>query len=83
MIYGFNLNDSFGVMTDNPAQDLKTERKMFQQEAQNSIAYANLFMKWRYDKRYIFLFLNPGDRVYFNLYNGYRIPGVKNKKLLI
>jgi hypothetical protein len=83
MIYGFNLNDSFGVVTDSPAQDLEVERKMFQQEAQDSIAYANLSMKWRYDKRHIPLFLSPDDRAYLNLHNGYRIPGVKNKKLSI
>src|SRR5450755_636517 len=83
MIYGFNLNDSFGIVTDSPVQNLETERKMFQQEIQDSIAYANLSMKWRYDKRHIPFLLSPGDQAYLNLHNGYRIPGIKNKKLSV
>src|SRR6266536_6059694 len=38
-------------------------------------------MKWRYDKRYIPLLLNSGDLVSLKLHHGYRVPGVKNKKL--
>src|SRR6266536_4828860 len=38
-------------------------------------------MKWRYDKRHIPLLLNSGDFVSLKLYHGYRVPGVKNKKL--
>ena len=56
---------------------------MHQQEAQDSIAWANLAMKHRYDKHHIPLLLNPGDFVMLKLHHGYRVPGIKNKKLSI
>jgi hypothetical protein len=40
-------------------------------------------MKKRYDKRHTPLLLNPGDLVMLKLHHGYRIPGVKNRKLSI
>jgi hypothetical protein len=40
-------------------------------------------MKKRYDKRNTPLLLNPGDLVMLKLHHGYRIPGVKNRKLSI
>ncbi|KAN0085522.1 hypothetical protein V8E54_001989 [Elaphomyces granulatus] len=83
IIYGFNLADSFGVVTEGDAKDFKAERKAHQQEAQDSIAWANLAMKKRYDKRHTPLLLNPGDLVMLKLHHGYRIPGVKNRKLSI
>jgi hypothetical protein len=83
IIYGFNLADSFGVVTEGDAKEFEAERKVHQQEAQDSIAWANLAMKHRYDKRHIPLLLNPGDLVMLKLHHGYRVPGVKNKKLSI
>jgi transposase InsO family protein len=83
IIYGFNLADSFGVVTEGDAKDFEAERKVHQQEAQDSIAWANLAMKKRYDKRHTPLLLNPGDLVTLKLHHGYRIPGIKNKKLSI
>ena len=38
-------------------------------------------MKWYYNKYYIPLLFNPGDYVMFKFYHGYRISGVKNRKL--
>jgi hypothetical protein len=83
IIYGFNLTDSFGVVTDGEAKKFEEERKIHQQEAQDLIAWANLAMKFCYDKRHIPLLLNPGDFAMLKLYHGYRVPGVKNKKLSI
>ena len=40
-------------------------------------------MKNRYDRRHIPLLLNPGDLVTLKLHHGYRVSGVKNKKLSI
>jgi hypothetical protein len=38
IIYGFNLADSFDVVTKDDAQEFEAKRKVHQQEAQDSIA---------------------------------------------
>jgi hypothetical protein len=81
--HGFNLADSFGVVTEGDAKDFEAERKVHQQEAQDSIAWANLAIKKGYDKRHTSLLLNPGDLLMLKLHHGYRVPGIKNKKLSI
>jgi hypothetical protein len=83
IIYGMLLNDSFGVVSKGNAHDFEQQRKVHQQEAQDAVAWANLYIKWRYDKSHTPLLLNPGDFVMLKLHDGYRVPGVKNKKLSI
>jgi hypothetical protein len=43
-------------------------------------AYAQLHIKFRYDKDHTSLLLNTGDIIFFNLHQNYRVPGVQNKK---
>jgi hypothetical protein len=44
-------------------------------------AYIQLYMKFRYDKGYTPFLFNTGDIAFLNLYQGYRILGIYNKKL--
>jgi len=76
-----NLSDSFGVVIDGEVKDFEQLHKIYQQEAQDAIAWSNLIMKWRYDKRHIPLLFNLGDLINLKLHHGYRVLGVKNKKL--
>jgi hypothetical protein len=43
-------------------------------------AYAQLHIKFRYDKNYTSLFLNTGDTAFLNFHQGYRVPNIYNKK---
>jgi hypothetical protein len=45
------------------------------------IAYAQLHIKFRYNKNHTPLLLNIGDTAFLNLHQDYRIPGIYNKKL--
>ena len=55
IIYSFKLADSFDIVTADAAEDFETQWIIHQQKAQDSIAWANLIMKYCYDKYYIFL----------------------------
>jgi hypothetical protein len=45
------------------------------------IAYAQLHIKFRYDKNYTPFLLNIGDTAFLNLHQNYRISDIHNKKL--
>ena len=71
------------MINDSNARKFKTECKIHQQEAQNSIAWANFVMKNHYDKYHILLLLNFKNLVILKLHHEYHISDVKNKKLFI
>jgi hypothetical protein len=83
MLIGFNLNNSFEVVSDPEHEyyDLETKRKLYQQEISDVTAYAQLHIKFRYDKNHTSLLLNTGDTAFLNLHQNYRIPGIHGKKL--
>jgi len=54
---------------------------MNQREAADALAFAAVDAKVRYDARHTPLLLQPGDKAYLRLHNGYRLPGVPNSKL--
>ena len=83
IIYSFKLADSFDIVTADIAKDFETQQKIHQQKAQDSIAWANLIMKYHYNKHHIFLLLNSDDLVMLKLHYRYHVSDVKNKKLLI
>jgi hypothetical protein len=83
IVFGFDLQDSFGIVStdDSDAQNFEQNRKEYQQEARDCVAYAQLAMKKRYDNGRMPLIMNSGDKAFINLHEGYRIPGTKGKKL--
>jgi hypothetical protein len=79
----FNLNNSFEIVS-NPKHEyynLEIKRKLYQQKISDVIVYAQLHIKFRYDKDYTPLLLNTGDTMFLNLHQNYRISGIHNKKL--
>jgi hypothetical protein len=66
----FNLNNSFKIVSDPKYEcyDLEIKWKFYQQKISDVIIYAQLYMKFRYNKNYIFLFLNISDTAFLNLY---------------
>ena len=83
IIYKYNLMNFFDMIIDKIAQEFEIEHKIHQQEAQNSIAWANLVMKNCYDRHHILLLLNFEDLVILKLYHEYYIFDIKNKKFFI
>src|SRR5215470_3082422 len=63
IIYEFNLSNLFNIVTDNKAKKFEAEHKIYQQETQDLIAWANLVMKKYYNRHYILLLLNSEDFV--------------------
>ncbi len=83
IVISFTLNNSFDVVfsINGDAREFELKRKIYQNEARDCYAYAQLNIKIRYDRVYTPLLFNAGDKVYLNLYEDYRIPDIKNKKL--
>ena len=82
VVMGFTLNDSFGVISSSSkeAADFESKRKLFQNEARDCLALAKLAMKIYYDKKHMPLLMNPGDKAFLQLKQGYRIQGIKPDK---
>jgi hypothetical protein len=70
-------------MVSNPEYeyyDLEAKRKLYQQKISDVTTYAQLHIKFRYDKSYTSLLLNIGDTTFLNLHQGYRVSDIHNKK---
>lgn len=76
ILYGFNPAGSTAI-ADTATAEL---RHVYQEEAQLSIAEAQMFAKQYYDKSHRQMHLNPGDWVYLNLNHGYNLPGKPPRK---
>ena len=50
-------------------------RNVYRKEAEDSLAFAEITMKRRYDERYILIRFEVGDKVFLRLYKGYSIEG--------
>lgn len=81
MLLGFKPREAQDLVV-NPKSALPIEqhRDVLRREAADSIAYAQVVMKERYDSAHTPWKLHVGDLAYLRLQN-YTIPGVRNKKL--
>jgi hypothetical protein len=79
----FNLNDSFGIVSNLKQEyyDFEAKRKFYQQEISDVNIYIQLHIKFRYDKDYTLFLFNIGDTVFFNFHQNYRISDIHDKKL--
>jgi hypothetical protein len=75
IVMGFTLNDFFGIISSNnkEAADFESRRKLFQDKARDCLALAKLAIKIYYDKKYMPFLMNPGDKAFLQLKQGYRI----------
>ena len=78
--YGFKARDTIDALSiPEPAQDFGNARQRNRQAAQDSIAFANIFAKARYDSQHKPIEVSKGNKVYLKLGHGYDIPGVNPK----
>ena len=81
ILYGFNVRDPLGVLTELPAEDFSRLRQLKRDEAEESLAFANAMAKERYDHSHKALDLPVGSQAFLRLHHGYELPGISNKKL--
>lgn len=81
VLYGFNVRDTLGMLSQLPEADLTRLRQLKRDQAEESIAFANAFAKLQYDSKHKPLSLSKGDNAYLRLNHGYEIAGVSNRKL--
>ena len=79
ILYGFNVRDSLGLLTELPIEDRNRVRDIKRAEAEDSVAFANAMAKARYDDTHTRINIQSGSRVFLRLHNGYSIPGVNGK----
>jgi hypothetical protein len=79
----FNLNKFFKIVSDPEHEyyDLEIKQKFYQQKISDVIIYAQLHIKFRYDKSHKPFLLNISDTAFLNLHQSYRISGIHNRKL--
>ena len=81
LCYGFKVNNSVGLLSDLPPEDFDRLRLQKRESAEDCMAFASVMMKARYDLVHKAITIKAGDRVYLRLHQGYKIPGVANRKL--
>ena len=81
ILYGFNVRDSLGLLSELPPEDFSRLRQLKREQAEDSLAFANIMAKAYYDKSHKPLKLSKGSMVYLRLHQGYKIPSVGNHKL--
>ena len=81
LVYGFRVREGLDLLSkaDIDVQDLDRLRYVKRSEAQDTMAFANIAMKARYDQMHKMLRLHEGSLVYLRLHHGYNIPGVHHK----
>lgn len=80
IVYRFRVRDTLNSLLDLP-QDLRLFRSIMRQEASDSISFANVVMKQRYDQKHKPIQMEVGSYAYLRLHKGYTIPGLRNRKL--
>lgn len=80
-IYGFKVREALSLLGGAKDQDHEIARTLYQREASEAIAFANIKSKAYYDRRHKPLFLNAGDQVLVRLHKGYKLPESPNPKL--
>ena len=81
ILYGFNVRDTLGLLAELPPEDFSQLRQMKREQAEESIAFANIMAKAYYDSHHKPLNVSTGSMVFLRLHQGYKIPGVGNHKL--
>ena len=81
ILYGFNVRDAFGFLSDLPPEHFNRLRLLKREQAEESLAFANAMAKAYYDKSHKPLNLAKGSTAYLRLHQGYEIPGTTNHKL--
>ena len=81
ILYGFHVRDTLSSLLDLPAEDFTKLRQLKRDQAEESIAFANVFAKTRYDAKHQAVSVAVGEHVYLLLGEGYNIPGLINTKL--
>lgn len=84
--YGIKVLDATSLLLADAFSDLSKEayhslRLAKREEADDAIAFANVFMKLRYDSKHLAVNFKPGEEAFLNLHHGYTIPGLSNRKL--
>ena len=82
IIYGMKLNEGAPHEVMEKEQPEVTEtRNVNRRQAADSLAFAAVDAKQRYDTKHVPLSMEEGDLVFLTLHKGYRIPGLDNSKL--
>ncbi len=81
VLYGFNVRDSLGLLSELPPEDFSRLRQLKRDQAEESLAFANVMAKAYFDKSHKPLKLAKGSKAYLRLHHGYEIPGIGNRKL--
>ena len=68
IIFGFKTNDPITMMGNSIGLDIENERKVVRQEAEDMIAFRNVYIKTTYDHTHIPLQFKAGDRVFLRLH---------------
>ena len=79
--FGFNIRDILNALTvpNLPQEDLHRLRTIKRAEAEESIAFANVFAKRRYDATHTRMNFKKGDSVFITLSRGYFISEINSK----
>lgn len=81
ILYGFNVRDTLGLLTELPKKHFSRLRQLKRDQAEESLAFANVMAKAYYNKSHKPLTVPKGSSVYLRLHNGYEIPDIRNHKL--
>lgn len=81
IVYGFKVREAVSLLGAESRQDHEVARQLYQREAGEAIAFANVKAKAYYDSKHKPLFLQPGEQALLRLHKGYNLPGQPNPKL--
>ena len=83
IVYGMKLNKGTppAGIVEKEQPEVTEARNVNRQHAADSLAFAAVDAKHRYDAKHIPLNMEEGDLVFLTLHKGYRIPGLENSKL--
>ena len=79
IIFGFKTNDPLTLLRKSTGTEIKEEHTIARREAEDSISFANVYMKTNYDWGHLLIQFKLGDKVYLKLHKGYNIPGETRK----
>ena len=83
IVYGMKLNEGTPPISgvDKEQPEVIEDRNANRQQAADSLAFAAIDAKHRYDAKHVPLNMDEGDLVFLRLHKGYHVPGLDNAKL--
>ena len=81
LCYEFRLQDNLDLLSDMPTENWSAFRLQYRKDAEEVIAWANMIVKFSYDRRHTSLNLKENSLVYLRLHHEYIISDIKSKKL--